>query len=330
VVLVMKLIDTHGRRIRYLRLSVTDRCNLRCRYCMPREGIAKRQHGEILSYEELYRIAAEAVALGIDKIRLTGGEPLVRKGLVEFSGRLAALPGLKELVLTTNGLLLEEMAGPLFRAGVKRLNISLDSLKADVFAAITRGGELKKVLDGIEAALSAGFPHPKINMVVMAGINDDEVLDFARLTLDRACTVRFIEYMPNLQDPQWQKQSVPGTELLARINSQHQLLPLVSSETAGPAKNFRIAGARGTIGFITPISGHFCGSCNRIRVSADGRAHSCLFAGTSLDLKPALRGDDPLELRRTLHAMVMAKPVGHALDRQEEQRHPFAMSGIGG
>jgi len=326
----MELIDTYGRRIRYLRLSVTDRCNLRCQYCMPASGIPKRQHGEILSYEDLYRVASEAVGLGIDKIRLTGGEPLVRKGLLGFSEQLAKIPGLKELVLTTNGLLLDKLAIPLRQAGVKRLNISLDSLKPEVFAAITRGGELKRVLDGIEAALAAGFPPPKINMVVMGGINDDEVLDFAALTLSQACTVRFIEYMPNLQEADWQKRCVPGAELLERLGRQYRLLPLVSSETAGPAKNFRIAGAAGTIGFITPISGHFCASCNRIRVSSTGMAHSCLFAGTNVDLKPALRSGDNRELRRTLHAIVANKPEGHLLKEKQDNRNAFAMSGIGG
>jgi cyclic pyranopterin phosphate synthase len=297
---------------------------------MPAEGISKRLHGEILSYEDLYRIASEAVGLGIDKIRLTGGEPLVRKGLLGFCERLAKLPGLKELVLTTNGLLLDEMASSLYQAGVKRLNISLDSLKPEVFAAITRGGELKRVLNGIESALSAGFPHPKINMVVMRGINDGEVLDFAALTIARACTVRFIEYMPNLQEADWKKRCIPGAELLERIGSQLLLLPLVSSETAGPAKNFRIAGAAGTIGFITPISGHFCASCNRIRVSATGMAHGCLFAGKNVDLKPALGSEDCLELRRTLHGIVANKPQGHILQEEHYDRPAFAMSGIGG
>ena len=326
----MELFDTYGRRIRYLRLSVTDRCNLRCQYCMPAGGVPKRQHGEILSYEDLYRVAREAVAMGIDKIRLTGGEPLVRKGLLPFVERLAQLPGLKELVLTTNGLLLRELAKPLRDAGVKRLNISLDSLKPEVFAAITRGGDLQRVLDGIEVALAAGFPPPKINMVVMRGVNDAEVLQFAALTLDRAYTVRFIEYMPNLQEPGWQDRCVPGSELLERIGRHYPLLPLVSSETAGPAKNFKIAGAAGALGFITPISGHFCGSCNRIRVSASGMAHSCLFAGTSLDLKPALATGSDDELRRTLQAMVRHKPLGHILEQEQGYRRAFAMSGIGG
>ena len=325
----MELFDSYGRRIRYLRLSVTDRCNLRCQYCMPATGISKCQHAEILSYEALHRIASETVALGIDKIRITGGEPLVRKGLLPFIERLATLPGLKELVLTTNGLLLPELAHPLRQAGVKRLNISLDSLKPEVFASITRGGDLRRVLTGIDAAMTAGLPAPKLNMVVMRGINDDEVLDFAALTLNQAFTVRFIEYMPNLQKLGWQKLCVPGSELQERIASRFKLLPMVSNETAGPAKNFRIAGAAGALGFITPISGHFCGSCNRIRVSADGRAHSCLFAGTSTDLKPALHNGNK-ELRRTLQALVEKKPLGHVLQQELDYRSAFAMSGIGG
>ena len=216
----MELIDAYGRHIDYLRLSVTDRCNLRCSYCMPAEGIPKLQHGEMLSYEDLYRIAVEAVALGIKKIRITGGEPLVRKGLIGFAERLSDIPGLKELVLTTNGLLLGEMALPLYRAGVQRLNISLDSLQAETFAAITRGGDLQKVLDGIDAAAGAGFPPVKINMVVMRGINDNELLDFAALTIDKPCTVRFIEYMPTLQEDRWDSRSISGAEILARVGAR--------------------------------------------------------------------------------------------------------------
>jgi cyclic pyranopterin phosphate synthase len=322
--------DGFGRRISYLRLSLTDRCNLRCCYCMPAEGVAKRHHDEILTFEELFRVAEEAVGLGIDKIRLTGGEPLVRKGVIPFCERLARLPGLKELVLTTNGILLPEMAARLRSAGVKRLNISLDSLRAERFCAITRGGELDRVLDGIEAAIAAGFPPPKINMVVMAGINDDEVLDFARLTIERAFTVRFIEYMPNLKGDDWRKRCVPGAELLERIGREYRLTPLVSSESAGPSKNFRIQGAAGSLGFITPISGHFCDSCNRIRVSSHGMAHGCLFSGGSIDLKPALRSGQRGELLRIMRQIVQGKPMGHRLTDEHHDRSSFAMSGIGG
>jgi GTP 3',8-cyclase len=323
----MALIDSYGRRINYLRLSVTDRCNLRCRYCMPAEGIPKLQHGELLSYEELYRVAGEAVALGIEKIRLTGGEPLVRKGLVDFAGRLAALPGLKELVLTTNGLLLAELAPALRLAGVQRLNISLDSLRPATFAAITRGGDLQKVLDGLAAAEAAGFAPPKINMVVMRGINDDELLDFAALTVDRPYTVRFIEQMPTLNEAGWDSRCLTGSEIIDRISQRYSLVPLVSTEMAGPARNFKISGAAGAIGIITPISGHFCASCNRVRVSAAGLAKGCLFGSETIDLKPHLQAADNVRLREVLQRIITGKPGRHLL---AEEQPAVAMSRIGG
>jgi cyclic pyranopterin phosphate synthase len=326
----MGTIDSFGRRITYLRLSVTDRCNLRCRYCMPAEGIPKLRHGETLSYEELLRVAREAVALGIEKIRITGGEPLVRKGLVDFAGRLAALPGLRELVLTTNGLGLKQLAQPLRQAGVQRLNISLDSLRPETFSFITRGGDLRKVLDGIDAAEAAGFPPVKINMVVMGGINDDEVIDFAALTLDRPCTVRFIEYMPTLREEGWRSQCVQGSEILERIGRRYPLLPLVSAEMAGPARNFKISGAAGAIGIITPVSGHFCDQCNRIRVTAAGLARGCLFSGDGIDLKPVLATGDDLLLRERLRWLISAKPGRHHLESGADGHGTVAMSRIGG
>lgn len=326
----MALIDSYGRRINYLRLSVTDRCNLRCCYCMPAEGIPKKQHGDVLSYEELFLVASEAVALGIEKIRITGGEPLVRKGLVEFAGRLSKIPGLKELVLTTNGVLLDEMALPLRRAGVQRLNISLDSLKPETFARITRGGDLTRVIDGLAAAEKAGFPPVKINMVVMRGINDDELLDFVDLTIHKPCTVRFIEYMPTLCDQDWNSRCIPGSEILECIGRHYPLLPLVSSEMSGPARNFKISGAQGAIGIITPISGHFCESCNRIRVTASGLARGCLFADGGVDLKPHLQFEDNGPLREILHRMVTGKPDRHRLAEEWQGHGVVAMSGIGG
>ena len=193
------MIDTYGRKINYLRLSVTDRCNLRCRYCMPEDGIPLLPQGGILSYEELYLVSRTAVSLGIEKIRVTGGEPLIRKGILDFLSRLAGIPGLRQLVLTTNGLLLNEMAGRLKAAGVQRLNISIDSLVPENFRRITRGGEVSRVLSGIAAAEAAGFPI-KLNMVVMRGVNDHEVVDFAALTLDKPFAVRFIEFMPSGAD----------------------------------------------------------------------------------------------------------------------------------
>ena len=325
----MALTDSQGRRINYLRLSVTDRCNLLCRYCMPAQGIPKLSHHDILSFEDLGRIAEQAVSLGLDKIRVTGGEPLVRKGVVGFLEKLATIPALTELVLTTNGVLLAQMARELRRAGVQRLNVSLDSLKPATFARITRGGDLRRVLDGLDAAEQAGFPPVKINMVVMRGINDDEVLDFAALTLQKACAVRFIEYMPTMLEPEWRSLWVPGRELLERIESQYPLWPLEAGERAGPARNFRIAGAAGTLGVITPISHHFCDRCNRIRITATGMAKGCLFAGDAVDLKPYLRAGDKA-LRAVLLRVVTRKPMSHNLLAAPPAHSAFAMAQLGG
>ncbi|RNC67723.1 MAG: GTP 3',8-cyclase MoaA [Desulfuromonadales bacterium] len=326
----MRLIDSHGRRINYLRLSVTDRCNLRCRYCMPADGVEKLSHGDILSYEDLYRIARAAVAAGIEKIRVTGGEPLVRKGIVPFLASLAAIPGLRELVLTTNGVLLPEMAGELRRAGVQRLNISLDSFRPATFRAITRVGDVGQVLDGIIAAEEAGFPAPKINMVVMQGVNDDEVLDFARMTLDHPYAVRFIEYMPATREENWQALTVPGREILDRIAARFTLDPVVKGAMAGPSRDFRIRGAAGTIGIITPLSGHFCGDCNRIRVTSTGTVKTCLFSDGEFDLKPSLRADDPTLLTETLRELVHGKPARHGMSADRADHRAFAMAAVGG
>lgn len=325
----MSLFDSLGRNINYLRLSVTDRCNLRCRYCMPEDGIGKVAHGEILSYEELYRIASAAVSIGIDKIRITGGEPLVRKGIISFLQQLAEIPGLGQLVLTTNGVLLEKMAVDLRIAGVQRLNISLDSLDPDTFRQISRCGDLSQVLAGIEAAKECGFPI-KLNMVVMRGINDHELLDFARLATDSPTTVRFIEYMPAIREKGWQRLVVPGAEILDRLAEHFTLIPAEQAEMAGPARNFLIPGAPGALGVITPVSHHFCSECNRIRVTASGLAKGCLFSESQADLKPSLRSDSDLLLARSLRAIVESKPVCHQMSTQECHHQAFSMASIGG
>lgn len=325
----MSLIDTFGRKINYLRLSVTDRCNLRCSYCMPAEGVIKRQHGEILSFEELHRITTVATGLGIEKIRITGGEPLVRKGIVDFLARLSALPGLEELVLTTNGILLPSMADDLRAAGVRRLNISLDSLRDDTFARITRQGRLSDVLAGIEAAERTGLP-VKINTVVMRGVNDTEILDFIGMTMERSVSVRFIEYMPVIKESGWQSLVMTGQQILKHIINTHQVELVKAGARCGPAKMFRVKGAAGTFGLITPLSGHFCAHCNRVRVSADGHASSCLFSDRRIDLRSALEmgGDDSLV--SALRAMIDAKPARHPLSTADAPHIPFAMSNIGG
>lgn len=325
----MALLDSIGRTINYLRLSVTDRCNLRCRYCMPEEGIGKIAHADILSYEELYQIARAAVSIGIDKIRITGGEPLVRKGIIRFLQQLAEIPGLEQLVLTTNGVLLEEMAADLRSAGVQRLNISLDSLNQDTFAQISRCGDLKRVLAGIEEAKKCGFPI-KLNMVVMRGVNDHEILDFAEMATASAITVRFIEYMPAIREHNWQQFVVSGTEILSRLEQRFTLIPLEQAEMAGPARNFRIPGAPGALGVITPVSHHFCSECNRIRVTATGLAKGCLFSDSHIDLRPSLRSGSSLLLARDLGAIVDTKPARHQMSPEECHHQAFSMASIGG
>jgi len=325
----MALLDSIGRTINYLRLSVTDRCNLRCRYCMPEEGIGKVAHGGILSYEELYRIARAAVSIGIDKIRITGGEPLVRKGIIKFLQQLAEIPGLEQLVLTTNGVLLERMAADLRAAGVQRLNISLDSLDPGTFLQISRCGDLARVLAGIEAAKKCGFPI-KLNMVVMRGINDHEIMDFATLATTSATTVRFIEYMPAIREHGWQRLVVPGGEILDRLAERFTLIPAEQAEMAGPARNFIIPGASGALGIITPVSHHFCSDCNRIRVTASGLAKGCLFSESQVDLKPSLQSGSSLLLAGALGTIVATKPVCHQMSQEECHHQAFSMASIGG
>jgi len=326
----MELVDPYGRKINYLRLSVTDRCNLRCSYCMPVGAVPKPGQDHTLSYEDLFRVARAAVAIGVEKIRVTGGEPLVRNGITGFLARLSTIPRLERLVLTTNGILLKEMAANLKSAGVESLNVSLDSLRPDTFSRITRGGDLRRVLEGITAAERAGFPNVKINVVVMRGVNDDEVADFAALTLDRPYRVRFIEYMPTLQKQDWRSLTIPGEELLARLTERFNLVPVGREALAGPATYYRIAGAAGMIGVITPISCHFCNECNRIRITSTGVAKSCLFADSTIDLKPLLREGDEAALREALRRVIEAKPEQHSITEDWAGRTPTHMSQVGG
>ena len=326
----MQLTDSLGRTINYLRLSVTDRCNMRCFYCMPPEGVAKKSHEAVLSYEELLLIAETAINMGIEKIRITGGEPLVRHGIVPFLEKLAAIPGLRHLALTTNGLLLEKLAADLYRVGVQRLNVSLDSLNAQTFADITRGGDLSTVLAGLDAAERAGFPPPKINCVIMRGVNDGEILDFAELTFKRGNSVRFIEYMPAVKEEGWQRYSISGTEILERISTRYMLEIVDKGPYAGPSRDYRISGARGSIGIITAVSGHFCGECNRIRVTSAGQAKGCLFCNEKTDLIPWLRPPDRDGLTRALQGIVATKPERHGISKEGYQHQNFTMSQVGG
>lgn len=326
----MELTDSHGRNINYLRLSVTDRCNMRCFYCMPEEGITKKEHGTILSYEELLLVSETAIGLGIEKIRITGGEPLVRAGIVGFLERLARIPGLRHLALTTNGLLLEQLADALHQAGVQRLNVSLDSLKPQTFSDITRGGDLKRVLGGLDAAERAGFPPPKINCVIMRGVNDSEILDFADMTLSHGNSIRFIEYMPAVKEDGWQRYCISGNEILERISGRYTLDQVDKGAFAGPSRDFRISGARGSIGIITAVSGHFCSECNRIRVTSTGQAKGCLFSDEKTDLVPYLRPTNRDQLAEALRRIVATKPERHSITGEGYAHKNFTMSQIGG
>lgn len=294
--------DACGRKISYLRLSVTDRCNFRCRYCMPAQGIEKCAHGEVCSFEELCAMAAAAVKCGVEKIRVTGGEPLVRRGIVDFCKMLREINGVKELCLTTNGSLLPDLATPLRAAGVDRLNISLDTLRPDRFAHITRGGDLSEVLHGIEAAEAAGFRELKLNCVLLGGVNDDEIADFIELTREKPIQVRFIERMPMGQCMDW------GSYLPARAVVE-KCPTLVPCGSEGVATLYRLPASRGSVGLITPMSHDFCGECSRIRITADGRLKPCLHSRAEIPL----RGLEGVALEDAIRRGIRSKPPRHAL-----------------
>lgn len=324
--------DPFGRNIDYLRLSITDRCNLRCRYCMPEEGVPALAHGDILSYEELLQVARCCVALGIGKIRVTGGEPLVRRGVVDFITRLAALPGPPEIVLTTNGLMLADLALPLKKAGLTRVNVSLDTLRPERFAALTRRQGLDQVLAGLAAAEAAGLDPVKVNVIPLKGVNDDELLDFARLTLTHPWEVRFIEFMPISPDLEYASgDGVPIDEVERQLQTLGPLEPLPRRKSAGPARLFRLPRGRGCVGLIPSVSGHFCPECNRLRVTADGRVRGCLFSNQEVDLKAALRsGADEAAIMQLLHAAVCTKPPHHTIGSPGFAAPNRRMHGIGG
>jgi cyclic pyranopterin phosphate synthase len=322
------LSDSFHRPINYLRISVTDRCNLRCVYCMPAEGIELMSHNDILTYEEIYTVARAAAGLGINKLRLTGGEPLVRLGLPSLVQMLAKIDGVDDISLTTNGVLLGRYASELKSAGLRRVNVSLDSLKPDRFKLITRiGDDLNEVLKGIEVARAVGLEPVKINVVVMAGINDDELLDFAAKTIDEGWQVRFIELMPLVGRDT--TQFVSASEMKRRLEPLGELTPYLPSVGNGPAKYFRLPNAKGAIGFITPISEHFCFQCNRLRLTADGRLRPCLLSDYEVDLKPSLRGGvSSSGLKKLIKEAVANKPQRHNLaEGSVPKQRPFSQVG---
>ena len=314
------MVDQCNRTVDYLRLSITDLCNYRCRYCMPEEGVCKRPRTDILSLEELAEIAGAAVVCGIRKIRITGGEPLVRPGISTLCRRLREIPELKELCLTTNGSLLPELAGPLREAGVDRLNISLDTLKPERFREITRRGALEEALAGIRAAENAGFRNLKLDTVLIGGFNDDEIGDFLALTRAHPWEVRFIELMPMGPCAAWPKERfLPVTEVLRRFPQLEKIRP------NGVARRYRLPGAVGTAGLIAPVSYEFCGDCRRIRVTADGRLKGCLHSREEIPLR-GLRGD---ALTEAIRRGILQKPRQHHLTEHASDT-PRTMNQIGG
>jgi cyclic pyranopterin phosphate synthase len=281
--------ESAPREINYLRLSITDRCQLRCFYCTYWRDWQKLPSGEILRYEELLRVAGVAARLGIQKVRVTGGEPLVRRGVIEFIRDLHRVPGIQEVCLTTNGIRLHELAAPLFDAGLNRVNVSLDTLNRERYRHITRVDHLPEVLAGLAQAAAVGMHPVKINCVAMKGINDDELLDLAQLAHHYPYQVRFIELMPTVDWGWWQHHFLPLAEIRRRLKPLGRFVPVQSAATAGPARIFQVQGFAGELGFISPMSGHHCNSCNRLRVTAMGKLRPCLFEDSEIDLKSVLR-----------------------------------------
>ena len=334
-----KLIDNLGREISYLRVSITDRCNYRCIYCKPEEQFEFIPHEEILRYEEIVEIIEEAVNLGVSKVRITGGEPLARKGVVDFIKKLRKIKKLEDISLTTNGFFLSEYAERLKDAGLNRVNISLDSLQEEKYKKITRGGSLETALKGIDSALKAGLLPIKINTVLIRGINDDEVEDFVRLTLERPLNIRFIELMPSgekLKD-NYNDKFISVLEIKESLAEKYSFRPIAINSGNGPAKYYQIKGGQGTIGFITALSQHFCETCNRIRLTSEGKLRPCLFSNKEVDIKQAIRNaktDDKIIrskiIRDNIREAINIKPEGHKLNKKFSNRDFFKMSKIGG
>lgn len=317
--------DYFGRTINYMRISITDLCNLRCIYCMPEEGIEKHSHHKNMSFEEIASLVRAGVELGINKIRLTGGEPLVRKGIIDLVREIGKIDGILDFSMTTNGVLLAEMAKDLKNAGLNRVNISLDSLDPEKYHRITRWGKIENVLAGIEAAKSAGIDPIKINTVLIKDFNDDEIEDFVNLTQDQKIDVRFIELMPIGQSSAYaENHYLSNHEVLLRVPG---LIPMVKSDKSSPADYYHLEGAKGRVGLINPISNHFCGDCNRIRVTTDGKIKPCLHSDYEIDLT-ALKKRGMTD-KEVLEKAISEKPERHHLNEEEKQLYRN-MNEIGG
>ena len=317
------MIDQFGRSITYLRLSVTELCNLRCRYCMPAEGVCKKSHADMLTEDEMILAVEAAASLGITKLRITGGEPLVKKNILSICRRAAAVPGIQEVCLTTNGILLPQLAKPLREAGVRRLNLSLDTLNPDKYAYITRIGRIEDFWRGFHAALDAGFDKIKLNAVLVGGFNDDEIVPLAELTKQYPVDMRFIEMMPMCDNARFDPDAyIPFTRVLEALPGA-QPVP----KDGSVAKLYRLPGAKGNIGLISPVSAHFCGDCNRIRLTADGKVKPCLHSNAEYPLK----GLDSEGMRVQLEKAIWGKPKWHGdLDAAHHSGAGRNMNQIGG
>lgn len=319
------MIDTFGREISYLRISVTERCNLRCRYCMPADGICKMSHMDMMTEEEMIMAMEAAAELGITKIRITGGEPLVKKNIVSICEHAANIPGIKEVCLTTNGVLLPQLAKPLKDAGVTRFNISLDTLKPEKFNYITRIGNLQDAMDGIQAVIEQGFEKTKINAVLIGGFNDDEIVDLAGLTKKWPVDMRFIEMMPMYDSGDFGPESFISADTVIDKLSPFGLESVAAD--GGVAKLYRLPGAQGNVGLIRPVSAHFCGTCNRLRLTSDGKIKPCLHSSVEYPLK----GKDKEGMIATFKEAILAKPQWHGemsyVNRSNANRN---MNQIGG
>jgi len=328
-----QLVDSFGRVHTNLRISVTDRCNIRCFYCMPNENIQFRPRDEILTFEEIERFTRVAAQMGVNKLRLTGGEPLVRSGLELLIGKLVALPGINDVALTTNGLLLVEQAEALKRAGLHRLNISLDGLQEETFERITRRKGLHRVLEGIEAAQRVGFEGIRLNAVAIRGVTDDEIVPLGEFARQQQLELRFIEFMPLDAEGNWESnQVISGDVIREKLEAAFgKLLPAARPDPSQPAMDYQFEDGKGRIGFINPVTQPFCGDCNRLRITAEGKIRNCLFSIKEWDARALLRSDASDELLgQRLVECVQAKKIGHGIDSPDFVRPDRAMYQIGG
>ncbi len=326
------MLDSNHRTINYLRLSITDRCNLRCIYCMPEEGIKFISQSEILTYEEILHIVRLCVQKGIRKVRLTGGEPLLRKGFIGFLERLCKIKALEEITLTTNGVLLKSFAADLKNCGISRINVSLDSLRPERFFRITGRDCFEKVWQGLEEAEHVGFNPIKINVVAIRDVNDDEILDFADLAFKKPYHVRFIELMPVGEQIEWRPEKFVSTdEIYSQIHSLGELSPVKTNPYDGPAQRFKIEGGQGEIGLISAVSNHFCSVCNRLRLTPEGKLRGCLFSDQEIDLITSLRqGKNDDFLLQRIELAIKNKPKDHGLLEYGPRKCVRQMHSIGG